>query len=149
MSPAADENQGDGSYSQINEKTPIINKPSTKGDTVCCPRLVIYALTFFAALGGFLFGYDTGVISGALLPLKREFQLNELWRELVVSVTVGAAILGAVSAGWFSDKFGRRSVLIVSSCIFAAGSAIMAAAKSKEILLLGRATVGLAIGKNL
>ena len=106
----------------------------------------MYALTFFAALGGFLFGYDTGVISGALLPLARLFHLDNLWKELVVSSTVGAAIFGAISGGWFNDKFGRKLVLITSSVIFTSGAVIMAVATEKEILLIGRLVVGVAIG---
>eukprot|EP00794_Sanderia_malayensis_P016036 gene16036-17658_t len=128
----------------VTEETPLIFKP--RADASCCSAFYIYALTFFAALGGFLFGYGTGVISGALLPLKREFHLNDLWSELVVSITVGAAIFGSISAGWFSDKFGRKPILIFASSVFTAGSVILTVVKSIEILLVGRATVGLAIG---
>ena len=49
----------------------------------------VYALTFFSAMGGFLFGYDTGVISGAMILLRDYFRLNSVWQELVVAVTVG------------------------------------------------------------
>jgi len=106
----------------------------------------MYSLTFFAALGGFLFGYDTGVISGALLPITRLFHLNDLWKEVIVSSTVGAAIFGAVSGGWFNDKFGRKLVLITSSVIFVAGAVLMAVASNKELLMIGRLVVGVAIG---
>lgn len=51
----------------------------------------VYVLTFFSALGGFLFGYDTGVISGAILLLREQFDLNSVWQEMVVSLTIGAA----------------------------------------------------------
>ncbi len=47
----------------------------------------IYSLTFMAAIGGFLFGYDTGVVSGAMIIIRREFSLNSFWQELVVSVS--------------------------------------------------------------
>lgn len=125
---------------EISESTPFL---SNRGHSTCA----MYNLAFFAALGGFLFGYDTGVISGALLPLKRLFNLNEFWRELIVSATVGAAIFGAVSGGWFNDKLGRKLVLITSSVIFAAGALIMAVSMKKEVLLVGRLVVGVAIGR--
>ena len=129
------------------ESTPFIsskNDPPTQRQP-----FAMYTLAFFAALGGVLFGYDTGVISGALLPLKRLFNLSDIWRELIVSATIGAAVVGAVSGGWFNSKFGRKIVLITSSVIFTAGAVIMAVAPKKEVLLLGRLVVGIAIGKNV
>ena len=58
--------------------------------------MFVYILTFFSAIGGFLFGYDTGVISGAMILLRDEFVLNSVWQEMVVSVTIGAAALFAL-----------------------------------------------------
>ena len=128
------------------EKTPLFqNEISHVKNSPTCS---MYALTFFAALGGFLFGYDTGVISGALLPLTRLFYLDDIWKEAIVSATVGAAIVGAISSGWFNDKFGRKLVLISSSIIFVAGAVIMAVASEKGVLLVGRLIVGVAIGKD-
>ena len=59
------------------------------------PRFV-YVLTFFSAIGGFLFGYDTGVISGAMILLRDEFVLDLVWQEMVVSVTIAAAAFFAL-----------------------------------------------------
>ena len=109
-------------------------------------NVYVYFLTLFAALGGFLFGYNTGVISGAMLLLKTKFGLHHNWQELVVSVTIGFAILGALSGGWFNDKFGRKPMLIVSSLIFTVAAIIMGVADDKRVLLIGRSTVGVAIG---
>merc|ERR1719150_2705601 len=53
-------------------------------------------LTFLSAIGGFLFGYDTGVISGAMLLLRQEFSLNHVWQEMIVSGTVMSACLSAL-----------------------------------------------------
>ena len=130
---------------EASETTPMINT-TIKDVPEKNSQIFLYFLTFFATLGGLLFGYDTGVISGALLPLKRLFHLDDIWRELIVSITVGAAILGAVTGGWFNDKFGRRLVLIVASLVFTAGAVVMACANNKETLLAGRAIVGIAIG---
>ena len=132
----------------VTETTPFIGGEdvanSQNENSLSC---LMVALTIFAALGGFLFGYDTGVISGALIPLSRHFSLDDLWKELIVGATVGAAIFGAVSGGWFNDKFGRKLVLIASSLVFGIGAAVMAAAPGKETLLIGRIIVGVAIGK--
>ena len=133
-----------GEYYTSTETTPMINTNGNVPEK--SSQTFLYFLTFFAALGGLLFGYDTGVISGAMLPLKRLFDLNDIWRELIVSITVGAAIIGAVTGGWFNDKFGRRLVLIMASLVFTAGAVVMACAKNKETLLVGRAIVGIAIG---
>lgn len=106
----------------------------------------IYLLATFAAIGGFLFGYDTGVISGAMIPLKRHFNLSVELQEVVVSVTIGGAIIGSFTSAFFNGKFGRRVVLILASVVFTIGSALLAGATSVVVLILGRLTVGIAIG---
>ncbi|XP_038563172.1 proton myo-inositol cotransporter-like isoform X5 [Micropterus salmoides] len=106
----------------------------------------VYMLAFFSALGGFLFGYDTGVVSGAMLLLKKEMNLNNLWQELLVSSTVGAAALSALSGGFLNGWLGRRICIIFSSFIFSVGGIIMGFAPDKVLLLVGRITVGLGIG---
>ncbi|CAM2098544.1 proton myo-inositol cotransporter [Caretta caretta] len=106
----------------------------------------VYVVSVFSALGGFLFGYDTGVVSGALLLLKRELNLGALWQELLVSSTVGAAALSALAGGVLNGLWGRRPCILLSSCCFIAGAALLAAAQDKETLLGGRIVVGLGIG---
>nr|XP_020449195.1 proton myo-inositol cotransporter-like [Monopterus albus] len=106
----------------------------------------VYVLAFFSALGGFLFGYDTGVVSGAMLLLKKEMNLNALWQELLVSSTVGAAALSALSGGSLNGWLGRRICILVASFIFGLGACILSFAPDKVVLLVGRITVGLGIG---
>ncbi|XP_069019220.1 solute carrier family 2 member 13b [Embiotoca jacksoni] len=106
----------------------------------------VYVLAFFSALGGFLFGYDTGVVSGAMLLLKREMNLSTMWQELLVSSTVGAAMLSALSGGVLNGRLGRRICILLSSFIFSVGGVILSVAPGKEVLLVGRVTVGLGIG---
>uniref|UniRef100_UPI00398EB579 proton myo-inositol cotransporter-like isoform X2 n=1 Tax=Pristiophorus japonicus TaxID=55135 RepID=UPI00398EB579 len=112
------------------------------GDT---PKFV-YVLSGFAALGGFLFGYDTGVVSGALLLLKKEFALNELWQELVVSATVGAAAISALAGGLLNGQWGRRPCILLASFLFTVGAVVMTAANERYTLLAGRIVVGFGIG---
>ena len=106
----------------------------------------IYVLTFFATIGGFLFGYDTGVVSGALLLIKEEFSLSSLWQELFVSTTIGAAAIFALISGPLNENLGRRLVIVIASVVFTIGAAIMAFAYNKWMLLAGRAVVGAGIG---
>src|SRR6266481_908785 len=77
----------------------------------------VYVAAVFAALGGLLFGYDTGVISGALIFIKREFGLTTAAEEIVVSGVLLGATIGAIVGGKAADRFGRRRVLLVSSAI--------------------------------
>jgi sugar porter (SP) family MFS transporter len=113
--------------------------------TVASQRYV-YIAAIFAAIGGVLFGYDTGVISGALIFIKRSFGLSIFEQELAVSsVLVGAAVL-AITGGSLSDRFGRRKMLLITSVVFIAGALVCAAAGSIQILILGRVVVGMGIG---
>ena len=70
----------------------------------------VYVVAFFSIIGGFLFGYDTGVIAGAILELDKDFALDSTRKELVVSVTVAAAAVGALVGGPTNDRFGRKRV---------------------------------------
>ena len=106
----------------------------------------VYLLTVFSALGGFLFGYDTGVVSGAMLKIKSYFGLSNEWEELIVSVTVGAAALAAALAGPSCDLVGRKPVILLASCVFTAGAVVMAVAWAAVVLLVGRVLVGLGVG---
>jgi sugar porter (SP) family MFS transporter len=99
-----------------------------------------------AALGGLLFGYDTGVISGALLFLRTAFQLSPLMLGVVTSTALAGAALGAAFAGRLADRFGRRPILLLTSLIFAAGAAVSALGPDIALLLAGRLLVGVGIG---
>ena len=106
----------------------------------------VYVAAAFAGLGGLLFGYDTGVISGAELFLRKDFTLSSFALEVIVSgVLVGAAI-GALGGGRLADLYGRRKLLIATAAIFAIGAIICAAASSPTVLIIGRIIVGLGIG---
>ena len=75
-------------------------------------------LTFLSAIGGFLFGYDTGVISGAMLLIREELSLSTRWQELIVSATVLSACLSSLVAGWLADTRGRRATILLASLLF-------------------------------
>ncbi|XP_055761429.1 proton myo-inositol cotransporter-like isoform X3 [Salvelinus fontinalis] len=105
----------------------------------------VYVLAAFSALGGFLFGYDTGVISGAMLLLKREMNLSALWQEVLISSTVAAAALSAFAGGFLNGVFGRRVCILLASFIFTSGGIVLSAAPDKVVLLVGRLIVGLGL----
>src|SRR5213594_2187468 len=107
---------------------------------------LVYVAVLFAALGGLLFRYDTGVISGALIFIKREFGLTTAAEEIVVSGVLLGASLGAIVGGKAADLFGRRRVLLVTAAIFGIGALASAVAPSLAILIASRVVLGLAIG---
>src|SRR5437588_8657191 len=106
----------------------------------------VYIAASFAALGGLLFGYDTGVISGALIFIKREFDLTTVAEEIVVSGVLLGATIGAIFGGKAADLFGRRRVLLVTAAIFGIGALASAVAPSPTVLIVSRVVLGLAIG---
>lgn len=109
-------------------------------------RRFVYTAAAFAGLGGLLFGYDTGVISGAELFLSKDFTLSTFALEVIVSGVLLGAAAGALVGGRLADRFGRRTLLIATALIFAAGAVLCALATSPNILVIGRIIVGIGIG---
>jgi sugar porter (SP) family MFS transporter len=101
---------------------------------------------FFGALGGVLFGYDTGVIAGAILFINEDLGLSPFTSGLVVSSLLVGAIIGAAFAGPIADATGRRKLVLVASIIFAVGAIGAALATSAGLLILFRFVLGLAVG---
>ncbi len=99
-----------------------------------------------AAVGGLLFGYDTSVISGAILFVRQLFQLSSTGTELAVSIVLGGAALGAAVAGYFADRFGRKPVLIVDAIIFGVFAVVTGLANGLAVFLVARFLVGVAVG---
>jgi MFS transporter, SP family, galactose:H+ symporter len=106
----------------------------------------VYVAAAFAALGGLLFGYDTGVISGAVLFITKQFSLSTFPTELVVAVVLVGAAVGALTGGRLADRLGRRLTLLLTSIIFILGALLCAFSSSLAVLIVGRIIVGLAIG---
>ncbi|XP_006652505.2 probable inositol transporter 2 [Oryza brachyantha] len=109
----------------------------------------ILRLVLSAGIGGLLFGYDTGVISGALLYIRDDFSAVEkstVLRETIVSMAVAGAIVGAGLGGWMNDKFGRKPSILIADALFLAGALIMALAPTPAVIIVGRIFVGLGVG---
>lgn len=101
---------------------------------------------FLGALGGLLYGYDMGVISGALLFIKDDIPLNSFTEGLVVASMLVGAIFGSGASGPMSDRLGRRRVVFIIAIIYIVGALILALAPSMPVLVIGRLVIGLAVG---
>lgn len=99
-----------------------------------------------ACLGGLLFGYDTGVINGALLPMTEELGLTEITQGVATSSLVFAAAIGALVGGRVSDARGRRTTILALAILFFVGALVVVVAPSLEVLVVGRVLLGLAVG---
>lgn len=113
-------------------------------------RLSGEALTNFiatiSATGGLLFGYDTGIISSALLQIREQFHLDTIGSEIVTSAIILGALIGCLGAGGISDRFGRRRTVMLAAALFLGGTALASAAQGVTVLIVSRLILGLAIG---
>ena len=107
----------------------------------------IIQLVSIAAIGGFLFGYDTGVISGAQLFFVDTFpDIDDFQKEMIVSWALIGAAVGSLFSGSLSDKIGRKPVILLADLLFTIGAILMATAKTIGMLMFGRVIVGLGVG---
>ncbi len=103
-------------------------------------------IALLAALGGFLFGYDTGVVSGALPYIERSFNLDALAQSWVVGSLLIGAVLGAAGAGKLADLISRRWTTCVGGCVFTVGALGSFLAPDVGWLIVFRFALGLAVG---
>ena len=119
---------------------------STTGAATGINRFV-YVAVAIAALGGLLFGYDTGVISGAILFVKsRVFALSPGMEELVVSAVLIGAVFGAGAGGALTGRFGRRWMIILAGVVFTLSAVGTAFAPTVGWLIGARVASGIGIG---
>jgi SP family galactose:H+ symporter-like MFS transporter len=116
---------------------PMVGRPAT---------LYVILIAITAAVGGLLFGYDTAVISGAVLFVKQQFQLSPFETEIAVASVLAGCVVGAGVAGYFADRFGRKPVLLVNAVFFGAFAAATGMANSFRPFIAARFLVGLAVG---
>ncbi len=123
-----------------------VKKAPLSSDGRSRATLYITLIAAVAALGGLLFGFDTGVIAGAMLFIVPDFHLGPAQQGLVVSAVTFGALFGALIGGTSSETIGRRWTNIVAGVSFVAGAVCSAIAPNVDILIASRVVIGLAIG---
>ncbi len=105
--------------------------------------VLIYVVTLLA---GILFGYDQGVIAGALHGMSDEFDLGSTMKEVITSWVTLGALFGALFAGGLADRVGRRAAVLLAAGLFAMGALVEALAPGTTVLVTGRLIVGFGVG---
>ena len=100
----------------------------------------------FAALGGFLFGYDLGLIAGALLYMETDLRLSEGTEEVIVGMAKLVAVFGTFIGGALMQAYGRKRAIAWNSLFFICGPVVMASASDAAMLSFGRFIIGLGVG---
>lgn len=106
----------------------------------------LYVVAIVASLGGLLSGYDTGVISGALLFINETWVLPDTLQGFLVSSVLIGAVIGAATNGVLADMFGRKKIIMATAVIFIIGSIMCAFAPNVYVLIISRIFVGFAVG---
>ena len=106
----------------------------------------LYIVAIVASLGGLLSGYDTGVISGALLFINETWILPDTLQGFLVSSVLIGAVIGAATNGILADIFGRKKIIMATAVIFILGSILCAFAPNVYVLIISRIFVGFAVG---
>jgi SP family arabinose:H+ symporter-like MFS transporter len=106
----------------------------------------VYLIGAVAALGGLLFGFDTAIINGALVFLKKDFNLTDAQTELAASAILFGAVAGAAVAGWLTDRYGRKRLLFGAAALFTVSALAAAVPRTLTEFVLARLAGGLAIG---
>ncbi len=107
--------------------------------------VVIVALV--SAVSGMLYGYDTGIISGALLQITKDFGIAESWKQVIAASILLGAVVGALTCSYLSERRGRKGTLVMLAVVFVVGSLWCAVAPpNPELLSAGRLVLGFAVG---
>jgi sugar porter (SP) family MFS transporter len=106
----------------------------------------IVRISSIAALGGVLYGYDMGIIAAAAIFVKRTFALSTVMEELVVSIVLIGAMIGAMAGGAIADQIGRRATLVWAGIIFIVGSILAPFSPNVATLIISRGIIGIGIG---
>lgn len=103
-------------------------------------------VTATTAIAGLLYGYDTGIISSALLSISQQFHMQHTMQETVASAILAGAIFGALTCGWACERLGRRKMILVLGAVYALGALLSSLAPNPMLLILARIFLGFAVG---
>ncbi len=132
-----------GTRSETGER-PVATPAEEAAASRFTPVLIMAAVV--SAVSALLYGYDTGIISGALLQLHKEWHLQAGWEQIIASSILLGAIIGALSCSRLSDQVGRKRTLLIVSSIFVAGALAASLSPDKVTLSLSRVILGFAVG---
>ncbi|KAI6695384.1 hypothetical protein NL676_023094 [Syzygium grande] len=104
------------------------------------------ACAIVASMISIIFGYDTGVMSGAMIFIKEDLKIKDTRVEILAGILNICALLGSLIAGRTSDYIGRRYTIVLAAIIFLLGSVIMGYGPSYAILMTGRCIAGIGVG---
>ncbi|MGA5324473.1 sugar porter family MFS transporter [Streptomyces seoulensis] len=99
-----------------------------------------------SAISGLLYGYDTGIISGALLQISEEFHIGNTMKETIAAGILLGAVIGSLSCSLLCERYGRHRTILLICCVFIAGSLTCAVAPNAVGLALARVLLGFAVG---
>ena len=109
-------------------------------------KTLVVVIATVAATGGLLFGFDTGVISGAIPFFQQAFGIADNWVEIITTAGLVGAVIGALFSGRVADIIGRKKVIIASAVIFSIGAIWSGISPSAMMLVFARFFLGIAIG---
>lgn len=135
---------GSGNSNELSLK-PIISLSSFANDK---PSLLVIFLTFLASISGFMFGYDTGYISSALVSIGHDFghPLSYGQEQFITASTSLGALIFSILSGIFVDFFGRKPLLMFSNIMFVVGAIIQCASQDVWTMIGGRFVMGFGVG---
>ncbi len=107
---------------------------------------LVSAIVAVATIGGFMFGYDSGVINGTQDGLKNTFHLSEAWLGVTVSALLPGCAVGAFLAGRLADVWGRRRVMVAAAALFILSAIASGAAASALMMIIARFAAGVGVG---
>ena len=105
-------------------------------------KALVVVIATVAATGGLLFGFDTGVISGAIPFFQKTFRIADNWIEIITTAGLVGAVIGAMFSGRIADILGRKKVILASAVIFSIGAVWSGASQSALMLVFARFFLG-------
>ncbi|MEP7092051.1 MAG: sugar porter family MFS transporter, partial [Nocardioidaceae bacterium] len=107
---------------------------------------LMLAAAVVSAVSGLLYGYDTGIISGALLQISKEFDIGSGMEQVIAASILAGAVIGALSCSFLSERLGRKQTILLICAVFVVGTLFSALAPTPWLLAAGRVVLGFAVG---